>query len=50
MSAICKYLDYKEIDINFDDNYTVDNIPDDILINLFDNIDDRIQSIVGNDN
>ena len=42
MSAICKYLDYKRINMNFNDNYTVDNIPDDILVHLFDNICDRI--------
>ena len=42
MSAICKYLDYKRIDINFNDNYTVDNIPNTILVCLFDKIDDRI--------
>ena len=42
MSAICKYLDYKKIDIYFNDNFTLEDIPDDILVHLFDNIDNRI--------
>ena len=49
MSAICKYLDYKKINIEFSDNYTLDNIPDEILVHLFDNIDNRIQLIDGNE-
>ena len=42
MSAICKYLDYKEIYIKFNDNCTLENIKDDTLVHLFDNICDRI--------
>ena len=42
MSAISKYLDYKQIFMGFNKNYTVKDIPDDILIHLFDNIDNRI--------
>ena len=42
MSAICKYLDYKEIYMKFNKNFTLEDIPDDILVHLFDNIDDRI--------
>ena len=47
MSAISKYLEYKQINMNFNDNYTVDNIPNTILVCLFDKIDDRIQLIRG---
>ena len=42
MSAICKYLDYKEIFMNFNYNFTLEDIQDDILVHLFDNICDRI--------
>ena len=42
MSAICKYLEYKEIEMNFNDNFTLEDIPNDILVHLFDNIRDRI--------
>ena len=42
MSAICKYLDCKYIDMNFNNNFRLENIEDDILIHLFDNICDRI--------
>ena len=42
MSAICKYLEYKEIEMNFNDNFILEDIPDDILVHLFDNICDRI--------
>ena len=42
MSAICKYLDFKYIYIMFNENFTLKNIPDDILVYLFDNIRDRI--------
>ena len=42
MSALCKYLDYKEIYMKFNDNFTLKDIPNDILVHLFDNIDDRI--------
>ena len=42
MSAICKYLDYKEIFMYFNDNFKLEDIPDDILVHMFDNICDRI--------
>ena len=42
MSAICKYLEYKEIEMNFNDNFTLEDIQNDILVHLFDNICDRI--------
>lgn len=42
MSAICKYLDYKEIYMRFNKKYTVKDIPGDILVHMFDNIRDRI--------
>ena len=45
MSAICKYLDYKKIDMRFNDNFTLENIKDDILVHMFDNISNRIQEI-----
>ena len=48
MSAICKYLDYKKITMWFNYTSTLEDIPDDILIHLFDNICDRIQEIGGN--
>ena len=34
--------------MNFNDNFTLEDIPDDILVHLFDNICDRIQEIGGN--
>ena len=34
--------------MNCNDNYVVENTPDDILIHLFDNISNRIQEIGGN--
>ena len=42
MSAICKYLDYKYINMNFNDNFKLEDIPNDILIHMFDNISNRI--------
>ena len=48
MSTICKYLDYKEITMWFNYTSTLEDIPDDILVHLFDNICDRIQEIGGN--
>ena len=42
MSAICKYLDFKKIYMSFNKTFTLEDIPDDILVHLFDNIDDRI--------
>ena len=42
MSAISKYLDCKKIYMAFNKNFKLEDIPDDILVHLFDNIDDRI--------
>ena len=42
MSAISKYLDCKKIYLEFNENFTLEDIPDDILVHLFDNIDNRI--------
>ena len=35
--------------IEFYDNFTLDDIPNNVIINMFDNIDNRIQYIESND-
>lgn len=42
MLGTCKHLDCKEIYMNFNKTFTLENIPDDILIHMFDNITNRM--------
>lgn len=46
--SIAKYVEFSEIHFNFSDQFKLYNIPNDILINMFDNIENRLIKISGN--
>ena len=41
-TVINKYLEYSEMILEFNDNFELDNIPDDVIIKMFDNFEYRI--------
>ena len=43
---IAKHLEYSLIRINFFDNFSLNDIPDKVIINMFDNIENRLLYIL----
>ena len=39
---IVRHVEEIEINLNFPDNFKVEDIPDDVIINLLDNIENRL--------
>lgn len=46
-ASMAKYVEYSEITINFSDDFNLKDIPDDIVINMLNNVENRIQVIGG---
>ena len=41
-ASIVKHIEYNEIYFNFSDGFRVEDIPDDVIINLLDNVENRL--------
>ena len=41
-AKIVKHIEHREIYFNFSDNFKLEDIPDDSIINLLDNIENRL--------
>lgn len=48
-ASIDKHVEFSWIDIKFSDQFQVINILDNVIINMVDNIDDRLQLIRGSE-
>ena len=44
-AKIVKHIEHREIYFNFSDNFKLEDIPDDSIINLLDNIENRLQRL-----
>ena len=42
MASIAKHVEYSEINLKLSYNFRLENIPDDVVIDLLDNIENRL--------
>ena len=49
-AKIVKHVEYSEIYFQFSNNFNIEDVPDNVIINLLDNIENRIEIIGGSYN